>query len=65
MGEGDVLVGPKDRVQNEDSDMGTEAELTQQPPRSPAGPGPWVTPRWAGCTEFVTVTVFPGLLMSC
>lgn len=37
MGEGDVLVGPKDRVQNEDSDMGTEAELTQHPsPQKPS-----------------------------
>lgn len=46
--------------------MGTEAELIpSSPPKAQSGSGPWGYPKLPGCTEFVTVTAFPGLLMSC
>ena len=55
--------------------MGIEAELISSsfppPPPYPSirkpslGQAPGDTPRLPGCTKFVTVTAFPGLLMSC
>lgn len=67
IGEEDILMGSKAwDSDSKDSGMGREAELIpSNPPKAQPGSGLWGHPRLPGCTEFVTVTAFPGSLMSC
>lgn len=67
VGAEDILMGSNDwDSDSEDLGLGRETELIpSSPPEAQPGSGLWGHPRLPGCTEFVTVTAFPGFLMSC
>lgn len=66
VGAEDILMGSNDWVSDSGFRPGRESELIPSSPlETQPGSGLRGHPRLPGCTEFVTVTAFPGFLMSC